>query len=577
MDDLSMTLARQRVMGCPFHGLVRGSQLTLSNGQTIDGRWYANQVRGSYRVAVPGVVPVVRTAPEAATDALAGYQWRADAVINFKANNPTLDVYGCKSLAASALYAQSLGNCWSVALPFGMAANAGKTQLTAPATVTRFGNLSFDPPPDARSVPVTLVGYNPTEPADAPNEQGLTWDSSPDGSQTILGGAVLDQRHEQFQPAGNFDLLRMTGAGTEASPFAAVLEKLSNSETGTVTYTDNFDTWTAYPHWIVSTTDSWIPPLEAQSSDCQWLKKTTTGSTFSIAFDEHVTPAITRSPVTTGVREAKLTGHVLGWWFVDGVAQPVTLDIEYRLTAGYAIQGVSVGSPPRAWAIQHTDAGYGCGPVNHSVVIEEGLYNFTGSSTKTATERLTFRLKVGGTLIDTSVLAYDDTTHMVLSGSGVYQDLTSATRTRRLVADGVEIDVENEAWSLATFEPGQLGIYPERVIDVGNRFASGDPVTYWLPLLTGGSLPADIATVKWSCRPHWWSNHLVCLLRKKGPYVGAAGVGMVYGPTAHPSGVAPQVSSPASSPSENGPPLYGARDSLTGTVLLGQTEKITYV
>ena len=77
MDEFSINFGRHRIMGCPWHGLVRGSRLTLPNGQHKDGQWFATTVRGSYRVAVPGVAPIARTAEEAAYDAEQGHQWRS--------------------------------------------------------------------------------------------------------------------------------------------------------------------------------------------------------------------------------------------------------------------------------------------------------------------------------------------------------------------------------------------------------------------------------------------------------------------------------------------------------------------
>lgn len=597
MDEFSINFGRHRIMGCPWHGLVRGSRLTLPNGQHKDGQWFATTVRGSYRVAVPGVAPIARTAEEAAYDAEQGYQWRTDAVINLWSNDAALMLYGRKNIQASTLYAEAVGNCWAVALPSNMAVNAGKTQLQQPAVFGRFGALSFAPVEDERPVTVTLAGYDPADPQDRPNPSGRTWDSLPDGSQTILGGAGYGATHDLYVPTAGFDLLRVSGKGTPESPFAAVLEKLSSAASGSVTQTDTFQTWSGVTDWVPQITEEWIAPLDSESGGCEWLKVTVSGSTLELDPDgipSAVTPALT---YTSGVREAKLLDSVIGWWFLDGALQPVTMDIEYKLTATFETQGGSVGTVPQVRISKYAPGGGGCAPVSAanggSYSFEPGVFTFSGTTVRSTTERLIRRLKVGGTLIDTAELVYEDINTRVLSGSenssaeeayrynlvsGMPGVEVDSVWTRRLLVDGVEIDGDTVAESGDTIGFGLNGFSPVRAIDSSNRFAGGDPVTYWLPLLTGGSLPPDIATLKWFCNPQWLSNHLVCLLRQQAPYAGSSGRSFIYGATAYPGGVsAGQISSPAPSPGLSAPPLYGAHDPLTGAVLLGQSEKVTFV
>lgn len=69
------------VWGCPYHGLVRGWQLTLPNGRTITNRFFADDAIGSVLVRVPGVPGVVRTPDEVASDTALGYQWRNAAAL----------------------------------------------------------------------------------------------------------------------------------------------------------------------------------------------------------------------------------------------------------------------------------------------------------------------------------------------------------------------------------------------------------------------------------------------------------------------------------------------------------------
>jgi len=590
MDEFSINFGRHRIVGCPFHGLVRGSRLTLPNGQHKDGQWIADNVRASYRVAVPGVPPVVRDADEVAADTAAGYQWRSDAVVNLRGDDRDMHLYGCLAFSASALYAPSMGNCWAVRLSSSMAANAGKTQLVDPATLERFGHVSINPEPEERSLPVALSGYGPT---DAPQASSVVWDSLPDGSQVIFGGSEYDATKELYSPAGGFDLLRLSGQGTAESPFAAVLEKLSGALSGASTWTDNFQTWTGVIDWVPSITEEWITPLDDQSGqDCQWFKATTTGSTLTLDPDGTPSAATPYITVATGVRTATLLDHVIGWWFHNGAPVAVTLDIEYELNETHDLTGAASGVDPKVRVMRYAKVSGACIPYPYIGDVEaynsEGTFLFSGTMARSTTERLTRRLKVGGVLIDTAEVVYERHITETLGGSGVLYDSVNGDSpdggtlafltTQRLLVDSEVIDSHTASSTGPNVGYGLTGTYViNRAIDTSNRFAGVNPVAYWLPLLNGGSLPADVASVKWSCRVHWWSNHLVCLLRRQSPYSGTKGLSLLYGPTAYPGGVAVSISVPAPSPSENAQYLFGAHDSLTGTVLLGQSEKVTYV
>ena len=592
MDEFSINFGRHRIMGCPWHGLVRGSRLTLPNGQHKDNQWLADNVRASYRVAVPGVPPVVRDADEVAADTAAGYQWRSDAVVNLRGNDQSLFLYGRLGFNGSALYAPAIGNCWAVKMPYSVTSDAGKTQLVQPATLERFGHVTTaSSEPDERPVTVTLSGYDPADAQDTPQALAITWDSLPDGSQVIRGAAVYDAAAGQYVPAAGFDLLRLSGAGTAESPFAAVLEKLSGVLSGASTWTDNFQTWSGVIDWVPAMSQEWIAPLDDQSGqDCQWFKVTTTGSTLTLdpnGIPSAVSPFLS---VTTGVREATLLDHVIGWWFLNGVPVPVTLDIEYELTEEHDLAGNAAGASPRIRIWRYVKSGGQCVPSPYPGDIEtynsNGSFAFSGTMARSTTERLTRRLKVGGVLIDAAEIVYEKQTTETLGGTGVLFDSGDApdggtvdfVTVQRLIVDGEVIDSHTATSTGDDTGFGISGPYViTRAIDTSNRFTGVLPVADWLPILSGGSLPADVASVKWACRVHWWSNHLVCLLRRQSPYSGLTGLSLLYGHTAYPGGVAGPISVPAPSPATNAQYLFGAHDSLTGTVLLGQSEKVTYV
>jgi len=71
--------------GVPFHGLIKGSELTLPNGQTIPCRQPSgfDFERGhTHLIEVPGTPEVVRTSEEAAEDTASGRQWLNKAMIS---------------------------------------------------------------------------------------------------------------------------------------------------------------------------------------------------------------------------------------------------------------------------------------------------------------------------------------------------------------------------------------------------------------------------------------------------------------------------------------------------------------
>ena len=134
MDEYSVMLGRHRISGMPYHGRVVGSSLALPNGQTLNGAFHASQLVGTCRLAVPGVAAVSRTPAEAAHDAANGWQWRTDLAVGITGDS-RLMLYGRYSLEAHAVYAVGPGRCWAVRLPYSVAMNAEKTQLTTPAAV----------------------------------------------------------------------------------------------------------------------------------------------------------------------------------------------------------------------------------------------------------------------------------------------------------------------------------------------------------------------------------------------------------------------------------------------------------
>lgn len=587
MDDHALSFGQHRIVGCPFHGLVRGSRLTLPTGSHIDDTWFASSVRGSYRLAVPGVPAVSRTPEEAAYDLAAGYQWRTDAVVNMQGDGPSLYMYGRGGVSAQAIYAFAPGQLWSVRLPFDMSANAGKTALLSPALVTRYGRLSFAPADDDVPVSVTLSGFDVGNPLSFPIEAPRLWDSLPDGSATILGETQFAGSNGLYRPAAGraFNLLKTTGAGTAESPLALELQELSPIRPGTPSYTDGFTAFSG--RWTIDfdATDEFRP---VGGEACEWLFRTIDNPRAVLlppGIPSSETPAIS---IVTGARTAAIEGYVLGWWFgTDSEPVPVTLDMSYSITAAYEFDISGSGAPAPEVTYPYELSGGGCVPASGAGDVSPGEFTWLAAVEQTCTEVIELVLRVGGAEIDRYkvraeflyTLAYSDTIPAVLLSSSLRpvppMDGATATRQRELYLNDVLIDSDIDAGDSGV---GIADAVPIRILDPLNRAASSD-VKAWLPTLAASWFQLDInPSTACSAAPHWWSNHLVCLKRRQRPVPGGNGISEVYGVTAHPGGVvAGEYAVPAPSPTTNAPPRFGARNPFTGAVLLGQTQPVTYI
>jgi hypothetical protein len=588
MDEHAQGFGQHRIMGCPYHGLVRGNRLTLPTGTHIDDTWFASTVRGSYRLAVPGVPAISRTPDEVAYDTAAGYQWRTDAVVNMQGDGPSLYVYGRGGVNAQAIYAVAPGQLWSVRLPFDMSANAGKTALLEPALVTRYGRLSFAPADDDVPVTVTLAGFDIGNPLSFPVGTPRLWDSLPDGSQVIIGETRFGGSNGLYQPddGNGFNLLKVNGAGTTESPITVELEELSPFLAGTPVYTDDLDTFSG--RWTIDfTTVDEFRPVGGEA--CEWLFRTIDNPQAILlppGIESPETPVIS---IVTGTRSASMEGYVLSWWFNPaGEPVPVTLDMSYSITADYSFDISGDGVPAPEVSYPYILDGGACvlapGAGGDDI---PGAFAWSAAVEQTCTELVEVVLRVGTTEIDRwkvraeflYTLTYSDTVPAELLSSSLrpIPPMSGATTThqREIYLNDVLLDSDTESGDSAV---GIGDAAPVRILDPTNQAANSDVKT-WLPSLAASWFQLDInPTEACSVLPHWWSNHLVCLKRRQRPVPGTGGISEVYGVTAHPEGVTTEeFVVPAPSSVTNAPPRFGARNPFTGDVLLGQIQPVTYI
>lgn len=572
MDEMSITQGQHVIAGNPWHGLVRGNRLWVSPTKYRDGLFSASQARGSVRCAVPGVPPVSRTPTELAADAEAGISWRADAVMMLKYSGAEAYLYGHARLNGHALYATAPGNVFVVSLPWSINENASRTQLTNPATVTRFGRVSFAPETEQASVTVTLSGYETV----SPNGIDSTLDMLPDGSRAIIGAIGYDADREMSiapSPLFGFGLLKIGGAGTVGSPITAELQLLSGN--------DQFDTQASTPddpqddiEWREESTVEWLDdPATNGLDDLCPMSDTTVIRGYMDPINQVQT------------RNANVMGYILGWWFDDaGDPQAVTLDITYTRTITTTATAEGVGNPAqiRRQHYKYISAGPVCAPNGGSYSINGSgqdafSYDWDGESSRATVEELEVVLRVAGAEVDRSLTRYEHQSTYTVTGSS--QSLRTPpgavySRSERLLLNGTEIDSR----TLPDQTDLQFGIGVVRsVLDPNDLFTIGGAPRDWLIGLARTRQSIDAGRPIVSRQPTWLSNHLVCLQETVVEYDGGPATINRYGFTAHPSGATSEKITSLVMQGAKPKPLYGARNPLTGEVLLGQTEKVTFI
>ncbi|MDW3715353.1 hypothetical protein [Pseudomonas sp. 2023EL-01195] len=566
--------------GCPFHGLVKANTLTLPNGRTITGKFDAESVIGSVLVRVPGVPEVTRTAEEAASDAALGYQWRnAAALVLGRQSGTLLGIWGGLQAQGQLLYTRGIGRTWLARIASTHSEDG--VALDGPLTLTPFGRFDGSQP---QEIAVGLEGYTD----DAPFSGMKVWDIAEDGSRAVLGWTLNDERFRRVMPYGPFAELVIQGDG-QAEPFSATLHRLSGYEAAERSETtEDMTVFSGVWGWRFPRRDDWVPSNEA----CNWLHQTVEGG--EMYLDANGIPSIETPSVSiaTGTRSAKVFGVVLGYWYEDGAAQPVTLDLEYNLSAGFSMDGSATALTPHIFEQQFTERVGVCVANGGAYTIQQGTFQFRGRVTSSTTEELVYILRVGGIERDRRTLRYAYDSELTMNAAGVVGFSTGLSgRPGPQVAElhdrwVLSIDGETIDQAQSTLPGLSLGLGggygpggDNLSIDEQGRFGEGNPEK-WLVSAARRvfTLPmrSPTKTYSWQCWAHWWSNHLVCLLEAF-RVVGSQRQRDRYGYTAYPGGV-DLVRRDRPYPVTGRPePLYGAIDPFTGQYVLGEPNSVVYI
>lgn len=593
IDGMTLSLGQHRILGCPYHGLVVGNRLTLPNGQQINNQWNTFQVRGAYRLAVPGVAAITRTPEQAAKDALQGYLWRTDAVVWLRSNGRGQSLYGRLQVDTPGIYATGPGQCWSIAMPYMPYANESFTALNAPATMAAFGRIGADA--DERSVSVGLSGYGAGR---FPPENFLTLDCAPSGNQMLVGDSLnYDAVHDMYvQGGGRMALLQCSGTGTEGNPLRLTLEFVADQSSGAASIANDFVLFDGVWEWQPEITIEWIPPKQPQPDSCEWMLRRTTG--YNLVYlpkNPDIPQPYNWIRFITGTRTASLEGHVLGGWLdASGAPVLVTCDIAYHFEADHHMSCQRSSQVDKEEVFRYLEFGGQCGldgswgDQQYNVA---GVFASNGSYGASTVERITYTLKVGGVAVDEYVIEhlFEEQAQLYGSSTPPMSGSAAITQTYTLKLNDQVID-QFVSPSPAGPDTPAFGrnLLVKAVLDRNNRFGQ-EPVEQWLPVaaasehrlleVIGGDGTQYGPSVAVQLAPHWWSNNMVCLATRQRPWQLSLGGGTrTYGPTAHPGGVvAGSITVTAPSNSQPPPPRFGARSPLTGTVVIGQTQRIQYV
>lgn len=163
-----------KVWGSPFHGLVKGGELTLPNAETMS---YPQPSSGdTYLVKFSGVPAVERTPAQQADDDVAGYEWRTDAII--AANQ----LHG-RGIGSPWLHKDDDGRVWQVTVSHTLG-------NSVTLTLTEFGVIRLEyVEPEEIVLNITLPDMGLFE------VKGITMmDVRPDGNQAVFIAAQANDK-----------------------------------------------------------------------------------------------------------------------------------------------------------------------------------------------------------------------------------------------------------------------------------------------------------------------------------------------------------------------------------------------
>ncbi|TVT66029.1 MAG: hypothetical protein FHK79_18045 [Pseudomonas sp.] len=299
-DALSLKLSRPTALrGNPFHGLVKGGQLTLPNAATMPYPQPAGehwQQGSTALIKHPNAPGITRTPEQQAEDSAAGLEWWDRAILSGN------QLYG-KELQGW-IYIDPNGDRWLVTTTLSTLHISGGT---CSFTLARFGVLGGEPESYTYSVAVPNMGQATPAINGTTGTRVQRYHSSPAGEAAVFEVALeYSQGYERFWRWRAVGWVEMTLAGPGATCTAAVTVRKTRAQALGTTVLDNPQT----------TPDSYYLNRQPDGSK---LVQQQPGSDVAATLAVH---NIVPSPERTG-----FTGWVAGMLYNEaGQLQELTLD-----------------------------------------------------------------------------------------------------------------------------------------------------------------------------------------------------------------------------------------------------------
>ncbi|MCQ4311682.1 hypothetical protein NAV33_07210 [Pseudomonas stutzeri] len=220
------------VWGCPWHGLVKGGQLTLPNEQVMSHPQPSGepwQCGSTALIKHPFAPEIVRNDDEQAMDAANGWQWWDRAILS------GIQLYG-KNMEGW-IYIDPVGDCWNVRTSLSTAhLNGG----TCTVTLTRFGTVPKEPDSYSYDVIVPSMGQSTPTITGGNDIRVLRFHTSPTGNGAMFEVSVEFRedydRYWTWRPVG---WVEVTLSGQGADCTAEVVVRKTRAQTlGSTSYVD---------------------------------------------------------------------------------------------------------------------------------------------------------------------------------------------------------------------------------------------------------------------------------------------------------------------------------------------------
>lgn len=550
IDKNSPALARVQIFGHPWHGLVRGGQLALPNGQnklypqpaftltTARTRNFARDDAGRTLLQrLDGVQPIVRSAEELAADEAAGREWRETAILAGR----DLQLHGMA--ARGWCYQAPDLSRWHISQGCVSVAGAG-----AVANITARGFGYFGRADVAHTVSAALSSTGQATPVlDTPALQVALMDILPTGRSAIF--MIWAGGNDGFNTIYKYALgfLRLDLTGTPGDDFAASLTVLADRATALGQWQSQDNTvyqTVALPKLTVQTE---IVDLGAQQY--QSISHSEVGSD----------PVLTENVAMGSNNNWSITGRIVAMWFdAAGLVVPVTLSATWQQDLERSPNSLTADGEQ---VVTYTYTGSAPpGDTRQAIDVSD---NRTTLRTARSLELCSYTLSVSAGAFTESVSASSSSEHVLTystAESSVIVEGTVQTVLEQSESNTISESITSEGVSAtesfqADYVPRVPSVLLGAALDADDAYRLSDVNT---------RSAASAIVVLLSCR---WANNLFGVAVDFDPQ-GADSY--IYRGAVHPGGIAPGAT-------YSTPRYFGSWNPHTNEALIAQQDPVCWV